>query len=135
VPKYEFLTDEWLAAAREIQAEFEGRGKPSEHPIRMNQVIVEIPFPPHEVKSHVNTADGEFELDFGHIDNADVTVTMPYEVAKAVMIEGNSQVGMQAFLEGRIKIDGDLTKLMVLQAGALEPIVVEAQERIRDITA
>jgi hypothetical protein len=132
--KYPFLSTEWMEAARAVKKEFEGRGEPAEHPIRMNQVILEVPFPPGTLESYVDTADGEFDVDLGHLENADVTVTMPYDVARAVMIEGNSQIGMQAFLEGRIRIDGDLTKLMVLQAGALDPIMLEAQARIRDIT-
>jgi hypothetical protein len=134
VPKYPFLSDEWMEAARAIQAEFEGKGKPSEHPIRMNQIITDIPFPPHKVESHLNTTAGDFDLDMGHIDNPDVTVTMPWDVAKGVMIEANQQLGMQAFLEGRIRIDGDMTKLMVIQAGALDPIMIEAQKRIQEIT-
>jgi hypothetical protein len=123
-----------MEAARAIQDEFRGRGEPSEHPIRMNQVIVDIPFEPNRVESHLDTADGDFDLDLGFLEHPDVTVTMPYEVAKAVMIEGNQQLGMQAFLEGRIQIDGDMTKIMILQAGALDPLMIEAQQRIRDIT-
>jgi hypothetical protein len=134
VGKHAFLSDEWVAAARAIQDEFRGKGEPSEHPIRMNQVIVDIPFPPHRIESYLNTAGGDFDLDMGHLENPDVTLTMPYDVAKAVMIDGDQQVGMQAFLDGRIQIDGDMTKLMVLQAGALDPIMIEAQLRIREIT-
>jgi hypothetical protein len=134
VPKHQFLSDEWIEAARKVKAEFEGRGEPSQHPIRMNQVITDIPFPPHEVKSYLDTAAGDFDLDLGHIDGADVTVTMPYDVAKGVMIDGDPQLGMQAFLEGRIRIDGDMTKLMVLQTGALDAVMLEARQRIQEIT-
>jgi hypothetical protein len=134
VAKYPFLSDAWMEAARAIRANYEGKGQPAEHPIRMNSIITEIPFPPGRLDGYLDTSAGEVVLELGHLPDADVTVTMPWNVARAVLVEGDQQIGMQAFLEGRIRIDGDLTKLMVLQAGALDPILLEAQALLRDIT-
>ena len=134
MPKYPFLSEDWIDAAREIKANYDSRGKPAEHPIRMNNIITEVPFPPGRIDSYVATTSGEFVVELGHLPDADVTVTMPWDVAKEVLIQGNQQVGMQAFLEGRIRIDGDLTKLMVLTAGALDPMMIEAQQLLQAIT-
>ena len=41
---YQFLSDEWLAEARSIRAEFDGKGATIDHSIRMNLVIGAVPF-------------------------------------------------------------------------------------------
>ena len=35
--------------------------------------------------------------------------------AKAILVEGNPQVGMQAFMQGKVRVEGDMAKLMMLQ--------------------
>ena len=42
-------------------------------------------------------------------------MTVPYEVAKKVFIEQDQQAGMQAFMQGQIKVEGDMSKLMAMQ--------------------
>ena len=37
--------------------------------------------------------------------------------AREVFVEGNAQAGMQAFMSGKVRIQGDMTKLMMAQAG------------------
>ena len=39
-----FLSDEWLDEARSIRAEYEGRGGGIEHAVRVNLVVIEVPF-------------------------------------------------------------------------------------------
>ena len=73
-------------------------------------------------------------MDLGHIENPDLTVTLDYATAKAILVEGNPQVGMQAFMAGKIKVDGDITKLMAMQAGAADPSAMEAALAIQEMT-
>jgi putative sterol carrier protein len=61
-------------------------------------------------------------------------VTIDYATAKAILVEGNPQAGMQAFMAGRIKVEGDMTKLLALQGAPADPIHVEMAQRMRDIT-
>jgi putative sterol carrier protein len=64
-------------------------------------------------------------------------VTLDYETAKAVLVDGNMQIAMQAFMAGKIKAEGDLTKLMALQASgvsAVDPTAAEIAKRIQDLT-
>jgi putative sterol carrier protein len=82
----------------------------------------------------MDTSSGEMEMDTGHIDGADLTVTLDYDTAKAIFVEGNPQAGMQAFMAGKIKVQGDMTKLMAMQAGAPDPTAQEVAKRIADIT-
>jgi putative sterol carrier protein len=83
----------------------------------------------------MDTSSGEMEMDTGHIDGADVTVTLDYATAKAIFVEGNPQAGMQAFMSGKIKVAGDMTKLMAMQgAGAGDLVAEELAQKIAEIT-
>jgi hypothetical protein len=131
---YEFLSDEWLDEARSIRAEFDGKGATIEHAIRMNLVIGAVPFGEGTVLAHVDTSSGELVLDTGHIEPIDLKVTLDYEVAKAILVEGNPQAGLQAFMSGKIKVEGDIAKLMALQTATPDPAAAEIAARILAIT-
>ncbi len=131
---YLFLSDEWLDEAKSIRAEYEGRGGTIEHSVRMNLVVVEVPFGEGQVHAHADTSTGELVLDLGHIDPADLKVTIGYDVARAILVEGNPQVGLQAFMQGKIKVDGDIAKLMALQTASPDPTAAEIAARIQAIT-
>jgi hypothetical protein len=131
---YLFLSDDWLDEARAIRAEYEGRGGTIEHAIRMNLVVVEVPFGEGAVHAHVDTSTGELVLDVGHIDPVDLKVTIGYDIARALLVEGNPQAGLQAFMQGKIKVEGDIAKLMSLQTISPDPTAAEMAARIQAIT-
>ena len=132
--KYPFLSDEWMDEAKKIREEFRGQGAPVAHIVKMNQVITEVPFGEGTINAHMDTSSGEMEMEMGHIDGADLTVTLDYGTAKAIFVEGNPQAGMQAFMAGKIKVQGDMTKLMAMQSGAPDPSAQEVAKRIAEIT-
>ena len=132
--KYPFLSDEWMDAAKAIREEYKGKGAPVAHVVKMNQIITEVPFGDGTIDAHMDTSSGEMEMDTGHIEGADVTVTLDYGTAKAIFVEGNPQAGMQAFMSGKIKVQGDMTKLMAMQSGAADPVAEELAQKIADIT-
>ena len=41
---------------------------------------------------------------------------------------------MQAFMAGKIKVQGDMTKLMAMQSGTPDPTAQEVAARIKEIT-
>ena len=131
---YLFLSDEWLAEARAIREEFDGRGATIDHSIRMNLVIDAVPFGEGTVHAHVDTSTGELILDTGHIDPVDLKVALDYDVAKAILVEGNPQAGLQAFMQGKIKVEGDIAKLLALQSVSPDPAAAEIASRILAIT-
>jgi SCP-2 sterol transfer family len=131
---YPFLSDEWLEHARAIRAEYEGKGVAVPHSVRMNLVVTEVPFGPGDIDAHVDTSSGELVLDVGHIDSPDLKVTVDYATAKAILIEGNPQAGMQAFMAGKVRVEGDMAKLMALQGGAPSPEAQELAQRLKDLT-
>ena len=75
------------------------------------------------------------EMDKGHLDDAEVTVTVDYATAKAIFVDQNPQAGMQAFMAGKIKVQGDMTKLMAMGQSAPDPSAMEIAARIKEITA
>ena len=133
---YPFLSDEWLDEARTIRAEYQGKTPPVPHVVRMNLVVTQVPFSDEDILAHLDTSSGELELDTGHLETQDLKVTVDYDTAKAILIEGNPQAGMQAFMQGKVKVEGDMAKLMALTsspAGA-DPSAAELAQRLRDIT-
>ena len=131
---YKFLSDEWVAEAKKVREEFAGKGNPPAHAVRMNQVITDVPFGDGTIDAHMDTSGGDIDLDLGHLDNPDLTVTLDYETAKAIIVDQNPQAGMQAFMAGKIKVQGDMTKLMAMQSATPDPTAQKVAERIKEIT-
>jgi putative sterol carrier protein len=131
---YKFLTDQWVAEARKVREEFAGKGKPPAHSVRMNQVITDVPFGDGTVNAHLDTSGGEVEVDLGHLESPDLTVTLDYETAKTIIVDQDPQAGMQAFMAGKIKVQGDMTKLMAMQSGPADPVAAQVAAKIKEIT-
>jgi hypothetical protein len=133
---YPFLSPDWMNAARTLR---ETLPRPDTAPpvaVRMNLVVTDTPFDA-DVQGHVDTTDGELIIEDGHLDGPDLTVTVDYETARAIFIDQDAAAAMQAFMGGRIKVDGDLTKMLAMQASAAAPDA-NAQalaDALRDITA
>jgi hypothetical protein len=127
--KHQFLSDEWLAAAKAIAEEHGGDAGPSG--VTLNVVVTGGPQGDREL----HFADGKF--DTGLLDDAPTKLTVPYSVARAMFVDGNQQAAMQAFMGGQIKVEGDMTKLMAMQggAGAGGADAAAAQAALKDITA
>ena len=129
---YKFLSEEWVDAARKIREEA-AAPTTAPQPVKMNLTITEVPFGDGSVDAHMDTTSGELQLDTGHLDGADVTATMDYATAKAMMVDANPQAAMQAFMAGKIKLQGDMTKAMALQGGPAAD--AELSKKIKEITA
>jgi hypothetical protein len=134
LPKYPFLSPEWMDEAKKIREEYRGKGGATPPSIKMNQVITDVPFGEGSIDAHMDSSSGEMEMDLGHIDDAEVKITVPYSVARAIFVENNPQAGMQAFMAGQIKVEGDMTKLMAMQGGSPDATAAEVAAKIKDIT-
>ena len=132
--KHAFLSEDWIAAATAVREEFAGKGTPPAHKVKMNLHITEVPFGEGTVDAHMDTSGEEMSMDLGHIEGEDLTVTVDYATAKAIFIDGNPQAGMQAFMAGKIKVQGDMTKLMAMQSGTPDPVAQEVAAKIAEIT-
>jgi putative sterol carrier protein len=131
---YPFLSDEWIEEAHAIRAEYAEGAPAIDQPVRMNLVVTELPFDDSDLQAHLDTTSGALEIDKGHVDEADLTVTIDYVTAKAILVDRNAQAGMQAFMAGRVRVEGDMAKLMALQAAPPGDQSDEMYERLRAIT-
>jgi SCP-2 sterol transfer family protein len=141
VPTYPFLSDEWIVEARKIRSEVPPPAGGDVAPatvVRMNQVINEVPFGSGTLDAHLDTSSGTLEMETGHLEHPDVTVTLDYDTAKAIFVDGTLEAGMKAFMEGKVRVQGDMAKLIAAlqQLAPPDPDAVDqAQRRIREITA
>lgn len=132
--KYAFLSEEWVNEARKIREENEGEGATIPHQMKMNLVVTEVPFGDGTIDAHMDSTDGTLKFELGHIEPADVKMTVDYLTAKAILVEGDPQAGMQAFMSGKIRVEGDMSKLMAMQNGPQDENAQKVSERLREIT-
>jgi hypothetical protein len=135
VAKHPFLSDEWMTEAKKIREEYRGKATVAPAAMKMNQIVTDVPFGDGTINAHMDSTSGEMEMDLGHIDDPEVTVTIDYPTAKAIFVDNNPQAGMQAFMAGKIKVQGDMTKLMAMGQAAPDPTATEIAAKIKEITA
>lgn len=131
--KHAFLSEGWISAVEKVVAE-QGSGTAGPHGnMMMNLVVTETPFG-EDKQFHMGSVDGNAVMGGGHREGADLTMTTDYTTAKEVFISGNQQAGMQAFMAGKVKVQGDMTKLMAAQAGGGPAGGEGMQAAIKDLT-
>ena len=131
-----FLSDEWMAEAKAIRERYAGQTAKVTQSLKINQVVTAVPFGEGTVESYLDTSSGDVVMDLGHLEDADVTVTTDYETAKSIFVEQDPAAGMQAFLGGKITVQGDMMKLMAMQvAMPTDDASQQIAEEIKAITA
>ncbi len=133
-----FLSDEWIAQARDLRARYEHRLPPPRTPVKLNVVVTGIPHRDGgELQGHIDSSDGQTIIEQGLLADAEATVTVDYATAKAAFVTQDQQAVMQAFLQGRIFLEGDASKLLALQAGQnpADPLAMEIYGEMRAFTA
>lgn len=131
-----FLSPEWMDAARQVRESLPTPTTPPPVAVRVNLVVTETPFAT-DVHGHIDTSDGEVVIEAGHLSDPDVTVTVDWATARSVFIDQDPAAAMQAFMSGRIAVDGDITKMLAMQSTASAP-TEEARavsDALRAITA
>ena len=131
--KYPFLADGWFTEVEKLIAEH-GGDAPADAALVMNLNVTDSPFAADPVEFHMGAKDGAALMGKGHRDDADVTLTLDYVTAADVFVSGNPQAGMQAFMAGKVKVQGDMTKLMAAGQGAAPGGNPVLQEAIREVT-
>ena len=111
--KHQFLSDDWFEVVGKLVDEH-GADVPAQANVVVNLVITDTPFG-DERQMHMGARDGKGEWGIGHTEDADVTLTTDYATARDVFVSGNQAAGMQAFMAGKVKVQGDMTKLMASQ--------------------
>ena len=122
-----FLTEPWFDAVEQL------RSQQPEAPAALADATINITVtggPDGDVDVHL--AGGTFER--GQTEGAPTKLTVLYDTAKKLFIDGDQSAAMQAFMSGQIKVEGDMTKLMALQA---TPTAEQQafQAKLADLTA
>jgi hypothetical protein len=117
-----FLSDEWLEAVAKIRAESGGDAGPD---VTLNVTVTGGP----EGDRDLHLEGGGFGP--GHVE-APTKLSLTYEVARKMFVEGDQQAAMQAFMGGQIKIEGDMSKVMAMQGQSADPALLA---KIQEVTA
>ncbi|MEM9748114.1 MAG: SCP2 sterol-binding domain-containing protein, partial [Actinomycetota bacterium] len=98
--------------------------------------VFDVPFRDGEVEAHLDTSSGRVEMELGHLDDPDVTVTTDYETAKALFVFQDPAIAMQAFMNGKVKVVGDMMKLMAMQPAiqGADETAEQVADEIKQIT-
>ena len=126
---YAFLSDEWFTKVEElVTAAGDLQIPPAMKAVEVNVTVTGSAAGPGEVR--IAMKEGLFTR--GHRSNFATTLTLSADLARKIFIDGDTAAGVQAFLDGSIKVDGDLAKLVAMQT--VEPS--EPQKRLtRQIAA
>jgi hypothetical protein len=141
-----FLSEAWIDEVRSIRDEYRDAVPPVPVPVvRANLVVTDVPFGDRTLQAHTDTSAGTIEIELGHVADADLTVTLSYDLARVLVIEQRPDEMARAWLLGKIKVSGDLTKLIptgdpaalvaAAKDAAADPVARAIGDRIKAATA
>jgi hypothetical protein len=123
-----YLTQEWLDEARAMAADQPERPGAS---CRLNCVVSGSPS--GEVSAYCVVENGRvLEAALGALDDAEVTLTATWGDAVSIG-EGELDVNA-AFMQGKVKVSGNMAKLMALLPLTATPECRALQQRVRAVT-
>jgi hypothetical protein len=116
-----FLSDEWFAKIEEL---INGAGE-LDIPKAMGDVVVNLAI--HSGSGQVDMCINRGVIQRGHVRGADVEMSMPDDYALKILVQGDWSAGMKGWVGRKIKVTGNMRKLIPLQV--FKP--TGAQERLR----
>jgi putative sterol carrier protein len=126
MPKY--LSQEWMDTAKALAQDFPETPGAS---VRMQQVVTGGP--DGDVTYYTVIENGKtIEQSLGEDPNAEVTLTNSYDDAVKIMkgeLDANA-----AFMQGKVKVTGNMAKMMSLMPLASKPEYKAIGEKLRDQT-
>ncbi|MZR61968.1 SCP2 sterol-binding domain-containing protein [Alcanivorax sp. DP30] len=125
----EFLSGEWFAKVKELR---DAAGN-IEAPAALADLVINITVSGDDGEKQLALVAGMIEE--GHHGDAETTMILPADLAKRIFIEGDQSAGMQGFMSGQIRIEGDMSKLMVLQTAQPSADQVALMKQIQELTA
>ena len=132
---FPFLSADWMDAAKAIREEYADQSPAITISVRMNQVITDTPFDDGDVRLFLDTSSGSLVMEPGELETPDLTLTTDYETAKKIFVDQDQAAGMQAFMAGKIKVQGDMMKMMAMQTSMPQDDVTRnIAEEIKSIT-
>ena len=125
-----FLSDEWFAKVEELKA----AAGAIDVPPAMADLVINITVSGTEWGNRdISLKAGSIER--GHAASAPTKMTLPADLARRLFIENDQSAGMQGFMSGQIKIEGDMSKLMAMQTVQPSAAQKDLQKQILEVTA
>jgi hypothetical protein len=133
-----FLSSAWMDEARAIREKYAAEAAKVTASIRMNQVITDVPESVGSgdtIRAFMDTSSGEVVMELGELEAPDLTLTVDYDTARKIFVEQDQAAGMQAFMSGKIKVQGDMMKMMAMQTSMpQDDIAKQIANEIKSIT-
>jgi len=106
--RFEFLSDDWFTKVDELVA----AAGDLQIPPAIKAVAVNVTIAAPTGDTLLFMKDGLFLR--GH-QTAATSLTLSVELARKIFIDADAAAGIQAFLTGEIKVEGDLAQLVAMQ--------------------
>lgn len=105
-----FLSDEWFEQAEAAKASIENFEVPAE----LKDAVINVTATGDDGEIQCCMNGGVFHK--GHVDEAPATLILPKSLAFSVFIENDQAAGMQGFMSGELRVEGDMSAIMSLQS-------------------
>ncbi len=124
-----FLSDAWFSEVGQLQEAAGDLNVPS----ALASLALNI--------SVAGTASGDVDMclnggrfERGHHADAPTKLKLSADLARKIFVENDKSAGMQGFMSGQIKVEGDMSKLMVMQSANPSEQQKELLKKIKAIT-
>ena len=117
-----YLSEEWVNEVQQAINNNESfKSAAGSQTARIQQIVTGSP--EGETKYWFKLEGGEANLGLGEIENPDATISQDYETS--VALAKNELTGTAAYMSGKLRVTGDLMKLMQMQGvfGQLPAVV------------
>ena len=106
-----FLSEEWTQEVKKtLQGNDQIKSAAGSMSAKIQQVITGSD---GETRYWFTMEGGQVDLGMGDVDNPDATITQDYDTAAA--LSKGELTGTAAYMSGKLRVSGDLMKLMQLQ--------------------
>lgn len=111
-----FLTEAWFSKVDELTTQAGDLNlSPALQSLAINFIVSDVA----KGVTELSLASGKFKK--GLADNAKTTLNMDADTLKKVFLQFDMTAAMQAFMTGKIKVQGDMSQLMTLQTAKPSP--------------
>jgi hypothetical protein len=125
-----FMTDAWFTEIEKLIAAAGDLEVPAAlHDLVLNVTVTGT----DEGDKDMSLVAGKFER--GHHASAPTKMIIPVDLAHRIFIDNDQSAGMQGFMSGQIKIEGDMSRLMVMNTVQPSEKQKALQAQIKGVTA
>lgn len=127
---FKFLSDEWFTKVDELKNAAGDLNVPvALHDLVLNIVVTDTEWGDREISLNAGN------IEKGHHQNAPTKLILPVDLAHRLFIDNDQSAGMQGFMSGQIKVEGDMSKLMAMQTVQPSAEQRELQKQILEVTS